>query len=123
MTRQTWKRLKSDAASRLSAACPWLAGRPLELTAFSTLVAFSDVKLFSVALHGRIEAELRTVPSIGKDELARELAGMIAELAADHASSPRPASSPAFGNWVESMGLSFFSTLRQAVRIIAKILA
>lgn len=106
MSRRTWTFLKTEARARLVASCAWLDQRPSQLDAFAMLVALAEVKLSAVVDQGRLEAQLRTAPSIGKDQLAGELVGMIAELASDYASRPRPASSPAFGDWVEAHGFS-----------------
>lgn len=109
MSRRTWTFLKTTATARLLASCEWLGEKPSQLEAFATLVALAEVKLFAVADQDRLEAVLRTAPSIGKDMLANELVGMIAALAGEYASQPRPSTGPAFGDWVEVYGFSDMS--------------
>lgn len=109
MSRRTWSRLKSDAAVRLVAACPWLATRPTELAALTAIVAFAEVRLYAVAREGELEARVRTVPAIGKDRLAHELVSLVEELATSYATGPRSPSYPAFGSWIEAHGFSAMS--------------
>ncbi len=106
MSRRTWTFLKTEARARLVASCALLNERPSQLDAFATLVALAEVKLFAFADKGRLEAQLRTAPSTGKDAIAGELVGMIADLATDYASSTCSAASPALGDWLETQGFS-----------------
>lgn len=109
MSRLSWTRLKSSARERLVAACAWIEGHPTELAAFATIVALAEVKLVVRAIDGRLDAYVRTIPSVTNDPLAAELVRMITEIATDHATSARPESSPAFGDWVEGHGFSSMS--------------
>lgn len=109
MSRRTWTFLKTTATARLLASCNWLGEKPSQLEAFATLVALAEVKLFAVADQDHLEAVLRTAPSIGKDTLAHELVDMIAALAGEYASQPRPSTGLAFGDWVEAHGFSDMS--------------
>lgn len=106
MSRLSWTRLKSSARGRLVAACAWIKGHPNELVAFATIVALAEVKLTVRAVDGRLDADVRTTPSVTNDPFAAELVRMITEFATDHATSARPESRPAFGDWVEGHGFS-----------------
>lgn len=106
MTRRTWTFLKTKARDRLVLSCSWLDQDPSQLDAFATLVALAEVKLFEDTGQGRLEAQLRTKPSIGKDALAGDLVGLIGALASGYASHPRQPTSPAFGDWLEAHGFS-----------------
>lgn len=109
MSRRTWTFLKTTATARLLASCNWLGEKPSQLKAFATLVALAEVKLFAVADQNHLEAVLCTAPSIGKDALAHELVDMIAALAGEYASQPRPSTGPALGDWIEAHGFSDMS--------------
>ncbi|MGB3390343.1 MAG: PcfJ domain-containing protein [Pseudaminobacter sp.] len=109
MSSQSWFHLKDVASRRLVAACARIEERPAQLSDFATIVALAEIRMTVRAIDGRLDADIRTTPSVKKDSLAVGLVQMIAEIATDHASSPRPESSPSFGDWVEKHGFSDMS--------------
>lgn len=109
MSSRSWPHLKNAASSRLVAACAWIEERPAQLAAFATIVALAEVRMTVHAVDGRLDADVRTTPSVKKDPLAAELVQMIADNATSYASSPRPESGPAFGDWAEDHGFSDMS--------------
>ncbi len=106
MSTRSWSQLKAIASSQLVAACPWIRECPAQLSAFATIVALAEVRMTVRAIEGCLDADVRTTPSVKKDRLAAELVQMIADNATSHASSARPESSPAFGDWAEDHGFS-----------------
>lgn len=109
MSSRSWPHLKNAASRRLVAACARIEERPAQLSAFATIVALAEIRMTIRAIDGGLDGDIRTTPSVKNEPLASGLVRMIAEIATDHASSPRPESSPAFGDWVEEHGFSDMS--------------
>lgn len=109
MSDRSWTLLKRDASARLGIACPWLNGQPPGLDALSTITALAEVGFSVRTRDNRLDADVMTRPSVKHDILATDLVSMIADTATSYASTSRPESSPAFGDWLERKGFSNMS--------------
>lgn len=109
MSTRSWTRLKADAVAKLTQACPELERHASMLMALAAVTALVEVKLSVRTIAGRLDADVRTSPSVAGDPLAKELVGLISDMTTHCATSARPQSGPAFGDWIEGHGFSDMS--------------
>lgn len=108
MSTSSWSRLKAAAFRKLTDACPILVDRRFDslLDGPVTIVALSAVRLTLRPTQNRLEADIRTKPSLRGEALALDLLEEIIRLVSHHASSSRPDNGVDFDGWLASYGFS-----------------
>ncbi|MGX7743951.1 PcfJ domain-containing protein [Rhodopseudomonas parapalustris] len=109
MSKFTWTRLKADAASKLTAACPALASRDTDLSVLATVVALADTHLSTKMIAGALEPKLLVSPKPRGDAIADSLLAVIATPIYARVSQPDGTCGPCLGDWVEVHGFAEMS--------------